>query len=64
MPRANLIVIRVVRRGDFYGASAKGHVYSNFIGDDRQAAINERMFSKSSMKVLREISLKFTFRRK
>jgi len=64
MPQANFIVIRIVRRGDFYGAGAKGHVYSNFIGDDRQAAINERMFSKSSVKVLRNISLKFAFRRK
>ena len=61
MPQANFVVIRVMRRGDFYSACAKGHVYNNSIGDNRQAAVNEGMFGKSSVKMLYKTLLNVHF---
>ncbi|RUS17878.1 hypothetical protein BC937DRAFT_89386 [Endogone sp. FLAS-F59071] len=49
---ADLVVIKVMRRGDLDGARAKGRVDENIVNNDGDTAVDEGMDDKLAMKVL------------
>lgn len=52
MTGSNFIIISVVCGGNLYSSCAEFHVDDNRVGDDREPAINERVDSEFSVKML------------
>jgi hypothetical protein len=52
VPHADIIIVRIMSRGDFNSASSKGHVHRDRVRYDGKAALEEWVHGECAMKVL------------
>lgn len=58
MADSNFIIVSVVCGGDLYGSSAEFHIDDDRVRDNRESAIDERMDSEFSVKMLSMVQQK------
>ena len=55
MADSNLVIVSIMSRSNLNSSGTELHVDNDRVGDNRESAINERVDSKFSVKVLRVV---------